>query len=433
MALNANTARAWYKGRLAAGLGLLGGVGLLVGGLSAERSAEAAPQPAAPAPGAPQAVPRLLQNDVFRGGEAGFVVTEIAYALGPDGKDACPNGLTGGVRALVEAYSKTPAGARRPGENDQGYQFRMARAVNTTPDGQNICMHPELAAPDPGWRLVSGRDLKVDGIDLDGKDALSGKRSSAGTCAHENFQGTHGERGIDNQFYRVIGCTTGFQSTGQANGWQVEMYTGSWGILLSLRGVDDTRNDPDVQVGIYANADPLQLSADRKALPFATYAVDQNPRYRAETHGRIVDGVLTIDPVDVRFHNFVNSMTDDRVLRDARLRLTFTADGGMEGILAGYTPVEDMYNVQFGARVSRNAKGELAPERLRVQTSVGRAGALGHTCNGAYHAMLQAADGNRDPATGRCTSISTQYRIRVAPAFVVKVPTKSVNAPLAVR
>lgn len=391
------------------------------------RKPEAASQ-VAPAP----ALSPELQREIVRKGEAGFVVTEIAYALGPDAKDsgACPAGLTSGVRGLIEAYAKTPAGHRKDGETEDAYERRASLAVNTAPNGQNICMNPEAAAPDPGWRMVSGRNLKVGGIDLDGSG--SGKRAT-NSCTHEEFAGPNGERGIDNQWYRVIGCTTGFQSTGQANAWQTEMYTGSWGVLLSLKGVDDVRNDNDVTVGIFASADPIQLSAERKALAFATYAVHQDARYRATTRGRIVNGVLTIDPVDVRFHNVVNSMTDDRVLRDARLRLTFTPDGGLEGYLAGYTPVEDMYNVQFGARVSRNAKGELASERLRLQTSMGRAGALGHSCNGAYHALRQAADGHRDPATGRCTSLSTQYRIRLAPAFVVDARTQSINSPLTLR
>ncbi len=392
-----------------------------------ERKPEAAAQEA-PAP----ALSSELQREIVRNGEAGFVVTEIAYALGPDAKDsgACPAGMTAGVRGLIQAYAKASPGQRKDGETQDAYERRVSLAVNTAPNGQNICMNPEAASPDPGWRMVSGSNLKVGGIDLDGSG--SGKRA-ADTCAHGDFAGSHGERGIDNQWYRVIGCTTGFQSTGQANSWQIEMYTGSWGVLLSLKGIDDLRNDSDVAVGIYASADPIQLSADRKALAFATYAVHRDARYRATTRGRIANGVLTIDPVDVRFHSVVNSMTDDRVLRDARLRLTFTADGGMEGYLAGYTPVEDMYNVQFGARISRNAKGELALERLRLQTSIGRAGALGHTCNGAYHAMYQAADGHRDPATGRCTSLSTQYRIRLAPAFVVDARTQSINSPLTLR
>lgn len=373
-----------------------------------------------------------VQAEVFRGGEAGFVVTEIAYALGPDAEGgACPAGMAAGVRGLIQAYAKTPEGQRREGETLQAYERRSSLAVNTTSDGKNICMHPELAPVDPGWRMVAGRNLQVPGIDLDGS-GRSGKRSGE-SCAHEDFAGPNGERGIDNQWYRVIGCTGGFQRNGQANSFQIEMYTGSWGILLSLKGVDDVRNDDAVEVGIYANADPIQLSADRKPLAYATYAVHQDPRYRATTRGRIANGVLTVDPVDVRFHNVVNSMIDDRVLRDARLRLTFTADGGMEGFLAGYTPVENMYDIHFGARSGRTAKGELAPERLRVGTSVGRAGALGHTCNGAYHALYQAADGHRDAKTGRCTSISTQFRIRVAPAFVVHTRTQSINAPLTLR
>lgn len=38
-----------------------------------------------------------------------------------------------------------------------------------------------------------------------------------------------------------------------------------------------------------------------------------------------------------------------------------------------------------------------------------------------------------DPPTGRCTSISTQYRIRVAPAFVVNPQAQDANKPLALR
>jgi hypothetical protein len=423
MRVSVKRSKVWIK-RAAIGGAVAAVVGLL--------AANAPSDPALPAAAPPGPTQEIL-DQVIRNGEAGFVVTEIAYALGPDaeGSGACPKGMTAGVPGLMEAYAKTPAGMRREGESDQAYERRISRAVHTAPTGENICMHPELAPADPGYQMVSGKGLKVPGIDLDGQVSGSGRRAQGDTCAHEDFAGPNGESGVDNQWYRVIGCTTGFQSTGQANGWQIEMYTGSWGILISLKGVDDVRNDSDIEVGIHANADPIQLSAARAALPFATYAVHRDPRYRATTRGRIVNGVLTIDPVDVRFLNVVNSMNDDRVLRDARLRLTFTADGGMEGFLAGYTPVEDMYNVQFGARVSRNAKGELAPERLRLQTSMGRAGALGHTCNGAYQALYKAADGHRDQKTGRCTSISTQYRIRVAPAFVVDVPTQSVNAPLA--
>ena len=77
-------------------------------------------------------------------------------------------------------------------------------------------------------------------------------------------------------------------------------------------------------------------------------------------HGRIVNGVLTTDPVDVRFHWVVNSIHLERPLQDARLRVTFTPDGGLEGILAGYTPIEDLYDFQYGFRNGKDAKGNPA-------------------------------------------------------------------------
>jgi hypothetical protein len=55
---------------------------------------------------------------------------------------------------------------------------------------------------------------------------------------------------------------------------------------------------------------------------------------------------------------------------------------------------------------------------------------LEHTCNGAYYALKQFADGHRDPNSGQCSAISTQYRIKAIPAFVVDTPTQSVNVTL---
>jgi hypothetical protein len=190
------------------------------------------------------------------------------------------------------------------------------------------------------------------------------------------------------------------------------------------------RNSKNVEVGIYANADPIQLSPTREALPNATYAMDQDPRFRATTHGRIVNGVLTTDPVDVRFHKITNGIYLERPLQDARLRVTFTADGGMDGILAGYTPVDDLYDFQYGYRNGKDAKGGPAPLQLRTISSIGQAAVLGHTCQGAYFAMKQLADGHRDPKTGQCSALSTQYRFKAIPAFVVDTATQSVNSAL---
>src|SRR4030095_915336 len=99
-----------------------------------------------------------------------------------------------------------------------------------------------------------------------------------GTCAHNDLVGMNGEHGIDNQFYRLVGCDKAYQSTGPANGWTIEMHTGAWGILITLSGVDDIRNDDSVEVGFFANADPIELSRNWEPRPNATHTTQHNPR-----------------------------------------------------------------------------------------------------------------------------------------------------------
>ena len=365
-------------------------------------------------------------------GEAGFVVADIRYALGDDAEKtgACPNGMSLDVEQI---FAQSAQGKRRRGETDAAYAERLqtgAQAVSTAPSGENLCMSPQLAGPDPFFRTVSAPGIPADGIDLDGVDSRSGDAPPPGSCPHNDLPGLQGAHGVDNQFFRAVGCSRSFQSNGQSNGFAIEMLTGAWGILLRLSGVDDIRNDDDVEVGLYANADPIQLSPNRAPLEYATYAMDQDPRFRAKTHGRIKDGVLTTDPVDVRFRHVTNSLRLERVLRDARLQMTLSGDGVLEGYLAGYAPVEAMYDQQFGFRNGKDGAGKPGNPRLILGTANGAARVLGYSCPGIYHALQQYADGHRDPASGQCTSISTQYRLKAIPAFVVDVATQSVNSKL---
>jgi hypothetical protein len=180
-----------------------------------------------------------------------------------------------------------------------------------------------------------------------------------------------------------------------------------------------------VEVEIYANSEPIQLSAARAPLSYATYAAGRDPRFRATTRGRIVNGVLTTDPVNLRFHDVVNSMQLEKPLDDARLRLTVMKDGSLEGIMAGYANVDEMYDDTIGYRNGKDAKGNLS--LLRGGSSRGSAASAGLTCNGLYYAMKQLADGHRDPKTGQCSALSVQYRIKAIRAFVIDDPTPSRN------
>jgi hypothetical protein len=336
-------------------------------------------------------------------GKAGFVVSHIEFALGQDAKEngACPAGMTQGIR---------PDDGQHEGETPEQAQRRFF-ATLIDPNRPNRCMNPEKFGPDPAFKTIQAANVRAYGIDLDGQDSRANKKAAPNTCPHDDFLGMNGERGIDNQFYRVVGCSNSFQSTGQSNGFSIEMLTGSWGILITLSGVHDIRSSDNVEVGIYA--------------------IDQNPRFQAKTHGRIKDGVLTTDPVDVRFHKITNGIYLERPLHNARLKMTLGADGVLEGYLAGYTPVDELYDYQYAYRNGKDAKGEPADRKLIMVSGSGQAYVNGHTCNGAYYALHEYADGDRDPKTGQCSSISTQYRIKAIPAFVVDAKTKSVNSDLA--
>lgn len=373
------------------------------------------------------------QAPFVQGGKAGFVVAHIEYALAPDAKDtgACPNGMTQGYLNPGDIIvGPKPEPPPKVDPKDENYLRRVIGAAMSNPNAKNLCLNPELGAPDPNFRTVTGPNVPVHGIDLDGQVSTAKGKPKPGTCAHDDFSGIAGERGVDNQFFRVVGCSNSFQSTGQSNTYEIEMHTGSWGILITLGGVDDIRNDDSVEVGFYANGDPIELSPTREPLENATYAIQQDPRFQAKTRGRIKEGVLTTDPVDVRFHWIVNSIYLERPLKEARVKMTLGKDGKLEGILAGYTPVEELYDFQYGFRNGKDGKGGPAPLQLRTVSSIGQAAVLGHTCNGAYYALYELADGHRDPKTDKCTAISTQYRIKAIPAFVVDEKTKSANEDL---
>lgn len=356
-------------------------------------------------------------------GRAAFVLSDIRYALAEGDAEVtgvCPNGFS---LQLQEIFAMGPEGKRRPGESDEEFGRRLqqgARTLGAAPDGRDFCQHPELAEPDPHFRTVEVSDVRVEGIPLGSTSAVV-----ANARTDQRFPSLEGEGQVENQFYRLVGCSRSFQSGGQSNGFVIEMLTGSWGILVTLDDVDDIHNDDHVEVGLYANGDPIRLSPSREPLPYATYAIKDDERFKATTRGRIENGVLISEPVDVRFQHVVNSMLLERVIRAAIVHLNINADGTLEGYLAGYSPVEELYDYQFGFRNGKTFQGELAPLRLRSGSSNGAAFVLGHTCHGIYHAMYELADGHPDPDTGKYTSLSTQYKIKAIPAFVFDPATVS--------
>ena len=117
----------------------------------------------------------------------------------------------------------------------------------TGPAGENVCSHPTSFRNDPRRLPYRGVSSKVAyGLNLDG---TTDGRATPRTCVHQKFEGLNGEPVIDNQLYRVSGCSKLNRGTEK----QTDSYMKAF--LVELRGVDDLKNDDHIEVGIYSTAE----------------------------------------------------------------------------------------------------------------------------------------------------------------------------------
>jgi hypothetical protein len=280
------------------------------------------------------------------------------------------------------------------------------------PNDTNICTHPDMFDR-PLIRTV--QSPLADGFDLDG-DGGAGTGGGNG-CAQQDFISPSGMKGIDNQEYRVMGCTREWRgiegSKGdQETGLRQFFSSGEWTQAILLRGVDSLVHDDDVEV-IYGNTpDRPFTDNDGNFLPGGTFSLsDKAPRFRNALKGKIVNGVLTTEPKDIRLvqtwgQGGARDIRGNRTsfdYREGRLRLTFQPDGTVSGMLGGYRPVFDVI-------VSPALGG------------VGSAIVAGIDCAGELATLRHYADGLRNPQTGQCEGVSSAQRIRAVPAFVNDVP-----------
>ncbi|MCE7796231.1 hypothetical protein LWE61_06610 [Sphingobium sufflavum] len=355
---------------------------------AAAKAATPAPLPAPPADGI-----------------MGFVMTSFSPAV-HIGKDDCPEGPQGVLRDhYLETLPAPEATRLRLKVNEEELTSRWKKYA-VGPDDTNICSQPQLFDRPP-TRFLKGKVAQ--GINLDG-DSGNGAGVPNG-CAHENFFGPDGEPGVDNQYWRVQGCAEGVRGVNDAPGETTRglnqfLLSGEHSQVLILRGVDSLVRDDDVEI-IYANTeDRAIVDSNQKFLPGASYSVTRTPQYRNVLRGRIVNGVLTTQPVDIRLRQTwgqgggrdIRGARSEWALRRSQLRLTFQPDGSLHGIVAGYQP---LLNVIQSPSIG----------------GIGAATAAGINCAGIYKALKLAADGDRD-AGGQCTTISTAIEASAIPAFI---------------
>ncbi len=273
-------------------------------------------------------------------------------------------------------------------------------AKNRGPNGEDVCINPEVIDDDPPLLTVEGATSF--GVNLDGNVDGSATLKS---CKHENFTSPAGVPGIDNQLYRLIGCIYGFRDQGviEINANEMRRTSGLAMILIEITDVDDARNDEDVTVTFYRSVDQFPLDSSGQVLPFSSYRIDykdDGPRYGDSIKGSIVDGVLQAGSGDVRLPYYGNYNYLHPVIRDMQIRLEITEDGtNAQGSVAGYYDLEQyLYHT-----------GGLGPVITTGNFS----------CPAFFEAAKRMADGYPDPETGECTHISSAFEVNAFAAFIV--------------
>ena len=272
------------------------------------------------------------------------------------------------------------------------------------PKGEDVCWNPTVVK-DPPLRTVQGPVSY--GFNL---DSAADGRGTAKSCPHREFVSERGVPGVDNQMYRLLGCHYGWRHNGVLDtfGNEERRNSGRGVILMEISGVQNAQNSSDVNVVFYRATDPFAIDAAGRILPYASYRVDSNagrPRYGAVAHGRIVNGVLTTEPIDAKLPFYANSAYAEIQLRDMHLEMNLTAspNGMIQGLVGGYYDFDKWWEYM-----------------LKVEFLI----ATGDwSCPALYTAAKELADGYPDPKTGECSAISSAFKIEALPAFAIHTTT----------
>jgi len=331
----------------------------------------------------------------------GFVLTNMGMTFyRGDEKVDCPQGRSHSLREAFLATQPPAEQARllKP-ENSVELERRYKQDYVFGPGGRDICTSPAY------FDTPDRETLKVDqskigpGLDLDGApDGAAGPT----TCAHQQLTSPTGTTGVDNQFFRAVGCHTSWRGAegGGKGDFMGDLHWNDNPTVVIVRDVQSWENDPHVEVVIGASPDRPTLDATQKIVAGASLAITDNPRYRTVLNGRIENGVLTTDPGDVILpYNWVGASGGEFLINHLRIRARLTPKGELEGEAGGYRPLDN-------AIATLETGGP------------GVASAAGIDCASVRKTLRVLADGDRDPKTGACASISEGLDFGAKPAFV---------------
>ncbi len=255
-------------------------------------------------------------------------------------------------------------------------------------DRANVYVNP-TSTPDPGLVGVSGQI--GEGMNLDGSTKTG-------------FTSPSGEKGVDNEFYRTLGCWKTYRGPPRLSSGALQfndsMRNGAWTTVIVVFGAgSDPLNDKNVKVGFYVSNDKMVKDGNGGIARDYTFRIKPDAKYEAIFPARTVKGAI------------VSSVAADVMLRDpgysqdlellrARLNLQMQPDGSLKGHVGGYRPWEPVYKGWV------NARGPVIESLTWVQLP------------GVYYALQRNADYAPPGATAK-THISFALRVDAVPAFVM--------------
>ncbi|MDC1437125.1 hypothetical protein N8303_07790 [Gammaproteobacteria bacterium] len=319
-------------------------------------------------------------------GRIGFVLTERHWAI-----------------YETEASTECPQGMNRRGSRDLfAQQFPEDSNVERTVVDTRLMIeayqyHTNTATTDIYGSLpyYEAQGNVSYGLNLDGE------------VSADDFRNPAGEEGIDNQLYRALGCITGYRNDGQywlfENSFMINNGSNRW--MIELSGVDDLVNDDDVTVTTYRGLD--NLLADGTGEGFSaggTQRVDARwgQSFVEEVKGKIVDGVLTTEPIaQAKIPWSQPGVLDGyHIFKDLQFQLKLTSQVA-QGLMGGYVDIEQ-YNHRFRTSWSSHHQ------------NYGQSSSASE-----YTALKRLADAYPDPETGANTAISGAVEVTLTQVYIV--------------
>jgi len=325
-------------------------------------------------------------GSVIKDGAIGYALKSLFWAVyqTPDGKAECPEGFNlFGPRETFKALFP----------QDQGQKWTVRES--------------QLAREIEGW-FPSEKPEKFPYHEATGKISLG--LNLDGKVDANDFTSPSGERGVDNELYRVLGCQVHYRlPDGQTAFFDSKSIVDDHynRTLIELTDVDDLTNDPDVTVTMYRGLDPLMTDATGNSIiPGGSQRVDvkRGARFNHVTKGKIVDGVLTTEPKDMTFPWTTGFGTPTvMIVRDMRFQLNLL-ENGADGLMAGFVDIENFYSQMMKAESTHHqAYGQLSPP-------------------GLARSLRARADAYPDPKTGKNTAISAALSATFTQVFIVHPP-----------